>query len=210
MRIFALLCAATLVPACGSQKTLTEAPAPTVTIVVFGDSITAQAFVPAVTPSFADVSLGLRPDRLTTVVNWGASGYSTSIAIKIMGNIVRDHPEAGIVGIAFGTNDAYNNSISAATYEANLSAMVDTAKAAGKIVMIPTIPYSPKAELSGLPAFNAAIANVIAAKNCLAGPDLYQWFLSNPSEIGPDSIHPNATGQASINRLWAQAVSAVQ
>jgi hypothetical protein len=77
---------------------------------------------------------------------------------------------------------------------------------AGKVAIIPTIPYSPAPELSSIPLYNAEIDAVISLKGCLTGPDLYSWFLANPGDLSPDGIHPSDTGKASIRSLWSNTI----
>lgn len=58
-------------------------------------------------------------------------------------------------------------------------------------------------------AFETAIDNLTTQNKLVPGPDLYTYFLNHPEEHNSDGIHPNATGAASIQRLWAQKMDSL-
>ncbi len=58
-------------------------------------------------------------------------------------------------------------------------------------------------------AYETTIDSLTKVNKLIAGPDLYTYFLNNPSEHNSDGIHPNATGAASIQRLWAQKMDSL-
>ena len=58
-------------------------------------------------------------------------------------------------------------------------------------------------------AFETAIDSLTTQNKLIAGPDLYSYFLAHPTEIGGDGIHPNVTGAASIQRLWAEKMASL-
>jgi hypothetical protein len=58
-------------------------------------------------------------------------------------------------------------------------------------------------------AFLNAIDDLTSQNNLIAGPDLFTYFVAHPTELNSDGIHPNATGAASIQRLWAQKMMPV-
>jgi hypothetical protein len=114
--------------------------------------------------------------------------------------------------IEMGTNDAYNNGTSGlATFKKNMQLIIDSCKAAGvqPIIarLLSTNPTNAKWQVD--PAYETTIDSMTKANKLIAGPDLYTYFLSHPEEHNPDGIHPNATGAASIQRLWAQKMDSL-
>jgi lysophospholipase L1-like esterase len=114
--------------------------------------------------------------------------------------------------IEMGTNDAYNNGTSGlAAFKKNMQLIIDSCKAAGvqPIIarLLSTNPTTAKWQVD--PAYETTIDSMTKANKLIAGPDLYTYFLSHPEEHNPDGIHPNATGSASIQRLWAQKMDSL-
>jgi hypothetical protein len=82
--------------------------------------------------------------------------------------------------------------------------MIDAVKAAGGTPMLARTPY----DLNGnLPQYVKAIDELAGANQLPPGPDLYTWFKEHKGEIGPDTVHPTVAGQASIQRLWGEAIA---
>ena len=134
----------------------------------------------------------------------GASGSSsTRRALTQEDELLARYPGPGGMGLAFGTNDVGHKRTPAA-FKATLKAMADRATAAGKRVLVATIPYSTHADYQAVPAFNQALAEL----KLPPGPDLYAWFAAHPDQISPDGIHPTEEGNTQVPRLWAEAVQA--
>jgi lysophospholipase L1-like esterase len=107
------------------------------------------------------------------------------------------------VGLAYGTNDA-TFAVPIASFKATLQAMIDQIVASGRTPMLARTPY----DLNGqLPNYVRAIDELTAANGLVPGPDLYTWFRDHRNEIGPDTVHPTVAGQASIQRLWGEAIA---
>jgi lysophospholipase L1-like esterase len=115
------------------------------------------------------------------------------------------------VTINLGTNDAAGG-VAPATFYANMQTLVQAVIAAGKVPIVPTIPYSiDPTHLANTPALNGQIQALYSAYPAIVpGPDLWTFFFSNPIYISSDNVHPNAQGCAAYRTLWAQfAVSTI-
>jgi lysophospholipase L1-like esterase len=104
-----------------------------------------------------------------------------------------------------GTNDA-GGGVAPAVFFANMQTLVQTVIAAGKVPVVPTIPFSTEPyHQSRIPALNDQIRALYAAVPAIIpGPDLWTFFVNNPNYISTDQLHPNAQGCAAYRSLWAQ------
>ena|GEM_PF-814050 len=112
------------------------------------------------------------------------------------------------VGLSYGTNDALGGCDSSAlsAFYANYVTMVNAVLAAGKVPIVPTIPWGTASNLpTCVPEYNAEIALLYAAyPQILPGPDLYSYFEANPSLISSDGIHPSIpAGADAYRQQWA-------
>lgn len=109
------------------------------------------------------------------------------------------------VTINLGTNDAAEG-VAPSVYYANMQRLISAVTAAGKIPIVPTIPYSlDPVHQANEPALNDEIKALYAANPAIVpGPDLWTYFKNNPQYISTDNIHPNAQGCAAYRALWAQ------
>jgi lysophospholipase L1-like esterase len=88
------------------------------------------------------------------------------------------------------------------TFKSRLEQMARSILAAGCTPVIARIPYNKN---GNLPAYVGAIDALTAELDLPPGPDLHSWFRAHPEELGPDTVHPTAQGEASIQRLWGEA-----
>lgn len=170
------------------------------TWLAFGDSITQDAF--ATTVAWRDVLGAEGPQP----INAGVRGDTTTTALARLDGVLRDNPQATHVGVAFGTNDVWGR-MTVEQFSMQLQQIVDRVRAAGKVPVLATIPYSPESELAKLPAYNRAIARLQASNNLQAGPDLYALIQADPSLLGPDGVHTTPQGAQAIQRAWADVAS---
>ncbi len=112
------------------------------------------------------------------------------------------------VSIAYGTNDAWGNDGSGAeTYYNNTKYMIDAVLAAGKVPVLPKIPYSTNADVAGhLGDFNAMIDMLYEeyGEKLVQGPDFETYFRKNPEGLSSDGVHPSSEGYDEMRRLWAE------
>jgi hypothetical protein len=88
--------------------------------------------------------------------------------------------------------------------------MIQAVLAAGKIPVVPTIPWARTANVQSCgPGFNAKIQTLYAAyPQIVHGPDLWTFFSANPSLIGSDNLHPSTAGYGAYRQQWANAMLA--
>jgi lysophospholipase L1-like esterase len=136
--------------------------------------------------------------------NAGIAGFTSGNMVPYLAGWLQNVP-AKYVTINLGTNDAAG-AIAPATFYANMVNLVQAVIAAGKVPVIPTIPYSlSPTSLANIPALNAQIqALYLAYPAVVPGPDLWTYFMNNPQYISTDNVHPNAQGCAAYRTLWAQ------
>jgi lysophospholipase L1-like esterase len=84
--------------------------------------------------------------------------------------------------------------------------MITLLLASGRMPVVPHIPYAADGQHNYITNFNAVIDTLVASNHILAGPDLYSFFKTNPSQLQADGLHPNDAGMRSFNLLWAQAM----
>ena len=87
--------------------------------------------------------------------------------------------------------------------------LVQDVLVAGKIPVIPTIPWGRNAALqASVPAMNAQIQNLYTAfPSIIHGPDLYSLFNGNHALISSDDIHPNDEGYVALRAAWAHTAA---
>lgn len=183
-----------------------------------GTSITQATFKEnVVVPNVADQLSSRTPGR-----DWGIvrGGIGCIRSDNLAGTSLRKYLAAArsvdVWAIEMGTNDGWGGSnANVGTYTRNLQEMIDSCKAEGITPVISRpLATNPSAMASGsqwqLHADFAKAVDDLTSKNKLPkGPDFYTWFKDHPSELKSDGVHPNATGAASIQRLWAVALSAL-
>ncbi|GAC1413363.1 MAG: hypothetical protein NVSMB66_5120 [Candidatus Doudnabacteria bacterium] len=108
------------------------------------------------------------------------------------------------VDISYGTNDATAN-MAPATFYSKYSGVIQTVLAAGKIPIVPKIPWAAATTTEvNVPGLNTQIDSLYAAfPSIIKGPDFHTYFLNNPTLIQSGGIHPTENGYAAMKRLWA-------
>jgi lysophospholipase L1-like esterase len=165
----------------------------------FGDSITQDAFR---NPALAWNSAW--PQPVPPVIDAAIRGIDSAYALTRVDETLTANPGVTIVGLAFGTNDAFNQRTNIAFHE-SLTGLVRRVKAFGKQAIICRIPYNTYPGYEGVVALNQVVDQVTIEQNLPAGPDLYAWFAAHPNELGPDHLHMTEAGNADIQRLWTKS-----
>jgi lysophospholipase L1-like esterase len=108
------------------------------------------------------------------------------------------------VTLSLGTNDAAGSVAPGAFYD-NMAALVKQVLAAGKIPVVPTIPWSRDPNRAqNIPALNKQIQKLYKTfPRVIPGPDLYGFLEANQAYLSPDDVHPTVAGYAAIRTLWA-------
>jgi lysophospholipase L1-like esterase len=156
------------------------------------------------TPSFGVQVNAIVGNNTPVQENGGIPGFTSGNMTAYLAGWLQ-HIPSKYVTINLGTNDA-SNSGNAVTFYANMQQLVQTVIAAGKVPVVPTIPYStdPK-RMANIPALNDQIrALYLAYPVIVPGPDLWTYYLNNPQYISTDHVHPNAQGCVAYRTLWSQ------
>ncbi len=137
----------------------------------------------------------------------GHGGWSTATMLASIDAFLASFP-GRYFGLALGTNDAPGND--PAAYGANMTLLVNKVLAAGKVPVVPTIPYTGEPTHAGIPAYNAQIQALYATYGAklVKGPDLYTVIYDGRATMftNPTDLHPNAAGNAAIRQAWASAM----
>jgi lysophospholipase L1-like esterase len=164
------------------------------------------------TLNFADVVHTANPTFNPVMIRAGI-GCILSVYVSTLVSFYLDMSRgAKYWAIEMGTNDAYNNGVSGlAAFKTNMQIIIDSCKAAGVQPIIARLlsTDSSKTKWQVNYAYETTIDSMTKANKLIPGPDLYTYFLNHPEEHNPDGIHPNPTGAASIQRLWAQKMDSL-
>jgi lysophospholipase L1-like esterase len=156
------------------------------------------------TPSFGEQVNAIVANNTPVQENGGIPGFTSGNMTAYLAGWLQ-HVPSKYVTINLGTNDAANSGNAAAFY-ANMQQLVKTVITAGKIPVVPTIPYSTDPNrMANIPALNDQIrALYLAYPIIVPGPDLWSYFKNNPQYISTDHLHPNAQGCVAYRSLWSQ------
>ena len=178
--------------------------APTKTLLVLGDSLSAAHNIPveAGWVHLLEVRVGdMEPGW--TVINASISGEtSLSGRNRLPALLAQYHPR--IVVIELGANDGLQG-LPLTNLRANLAAMVDAAQHAGAKVLLLGIEmpvnYGPQYR-DGLRAIYADLAH---EKQAALVPFLLEGVALNPALMQEDGLHPVAAGEPMVlNTVWPQ------
>ncbi len=175
-----------------------------------GDSITAFAFGRTAVPGrrFAELVSQRHPGYFPAVIHGGIGGHKSDDGARNVELWVKNNPDARFWAIGYGTNDAAGNATDTSGFRANMQQIITFLTRAHRVPILATIPFAPDGNHANIPQFNVVIDELRREHSLPAGPDLYTWFATHPEELS-DGVHPNDKGIASVNRLWADAVSAL-
>ncbi|MFT3917145.1 MAG: GDSL-type esterase/lipase family protein [Anaeromyxobacteraceae bacterium] len=127
---------------------------------------------------------------------------------------------AKYVALAYGTNDGGAGLPADDAFYVAYRALVETVLAAGRIPVVPTIPWTaeePWRTAIGDPVtgpelgLNRQLARLKAdlraeGKVVLDGPDLWHLFEANPALMGTHDVHPTDAGYVEMRHLWADTL----
>ena len=113
------------------------------------------------------------------------------------------------VSIAYGTNDAWGDQTGADKYYENTKYMIDAVIKAGKVPVLPKIPFSTeKGVADNLPKYNAMVDKLWDeyGDKLIHGADLETYLKENPEYLGQDGVHPNSEGYEAMRKYWAETM----
>ncbi len=179
-----------------------------------GDSITAFAYdrAQAHQPSFASLIHTALPAYFPAMINGGIGSELSTDGLARLPEALALNPAYRFFVLGYGTNDANRGNMD--TYKSNMQAMIDMVKAAGKIPIVPRMPYATNTLYAMTGQFNTVVDELVASNHLLAAPDFYAFFMANQDDFTcppcgggrvTDGLHPDDTGLQAMNQLWATA-----
>lgn len=178
-----------------------------------GTSISANTY--KATPpaeNFADLVTKAHPSYTPAMIRGGIPCIPSTDMAKDIALYLASAGNVKYWAIEMGTNDAWGGSNGNLTsFKANMQTIITACKNVGVQPIIARVIATNKtlATWQVHPDFLTAIDDLTTQNNLVAGPDLYTYFLSHPSELTTDGVHPNAEGAASIQRLWAEKMNSL-
>jgi lysophospholipase L1-like esterase len=170
-----------------------------------GDSITANAMGHERTNDSYNQLVAKRVPHFPAFEMAGHGGWGTTQFLGIIDAYLADFP-GRYFALSLGTNDG-----DAGVFSANMRALITKVLAAGKIPIVPTIPYT--GEPSHVPVIaklNVEIAKLYDAfgARLVRGPDLYAILYAGRATLfdKETDLHPNAKGDLAIRQAWADAM----
>lgn len=188
---------------------------PSDSLLVFGDSISVQIFgsyFPGIqvypSPNYRQKIQATYPPNFPLVFNAAVAGSKAADGDAIVDQMLIDNPDPNIVLINFGTNDA-GNAVGTGVYSTAMQSIIAKVKAAGRVPMIPSIPYASQDPwMTNIPAYNAVVTGTLwGISGVRQGPDLNTYFQANQGELAPDGVHLTQTGLQSALNLWVTAMA---
>lgn len=182
-----------------------------------GDSITQDGMGHYEPENFMQQVNAAKPPFFPSQLNGGLGGWDSRSVLAIDPSTNRqylteflDAFPGHFVSLAYGTNDA-NGNLDGAVYRANLETMVKAVLAAGKVPVVPLIPWGCRPSIqAGGPRLNQQVQALWAAHpEIVHGPDFWSYFQAHPELMAPDCIHPTLPqGMAAYRRLTAETMLA--
>ncbi len=193
-------------PAGSANPPATPRPTPARTLLVLGDSLSAEYGLARGTGWVALLDKQLAQGKLSVnVVNASISGDTTSGGRSRLPALLKQHKPSHVV-IELGGNDALRGLPLRMTQD-NLQAMARAAKAAGARVMIVGMQMPPNYGARYSLDFSALFANVASAEGAALVPFLLAGVADGPqadSLFQPDRIHPKAEAHPRmLATVWA-------
>ena len=171
--------------------------------VFFGDSITSGVFdrAPEHQPSFAEAVAARHPGYFPATVGAGFGSLHHSDAVRRIDEVLALNPDATVVALSFGSNDW-----DPAAFRKDLLEVIRKVRAAGKVPIVPRIPYRADSKEDFAARLDAVVDAVTREERLVPGPDLYAWFRAHPERL-MDGLHPDPAGAVEMIRLWAEAAA---
>ena len=140
------------------------------------------------------------PTRWPSIVPAAIGGTSTVTAQDVIDDNLRYFP-GRFVTLNYGTNNHAS--------DFDMEPLIQKVLAAGKIPVIPLMPWSSGAMVQAEgPVINAAIeALYLKYPQIIHGPDMWMVFKDRPDLIPAGDVHPNSDGQAEWRKQWATVIA---
>jgi lysophospholipase L1-like esterase len=184
--------------------------------VFYGDSITAAAMAPYPLLGlgmFAQLVNASVPTHFPVQENGGIGGLTGGDGAAHIQTWLELFP-GRYVALSYGTNDAIRARPGepdlASAFYASYATMVEAVLAAGKVPVVPKIPWARTATVQANgPVLNAKLDELyLAYPEIVRGPDFWTYFQENQGLISHDGVHPTGPGYAAYRRQWADEMVA--
>lgn len=175
--------------------------------IFYGDSITAGGMMNCYGTGFAELVNQIDSSYFPIQENGGIGGIFSTDGRNNIDRWLESFP-GKYVSIAYGTNDSWGNQTGAEKYYENTAYMVEAVLNAGKIPVVPKIPYSTESGVNTyLDDYNDMIDKLYKEyPQVIKGPDFDAFFRENPDLLSSDGVHPSSEGYASMRELWAETM----
>ena len=176
-----------------------------------GTSISANTFKG--TPpekNYSDLINEKYPEFNPAMIRGGIGCISSNDLVNNLASYLKMAGNVNFWAIEMGTNDAWGGTNDGvATFKSNLQLVIDSCKSHGITPVIARVlaTNDSLAKWQVHPDYLKAVDDLTKQNNLITGPDLFSWFLNHPEDLNDDGVHPNASGAANIQRLWAEALS---
>ena len=159
-------------------------------------------------PTFAHLVNAKKPAYFPVEESGGTSYLTSAEGANDLKDWLQLFP-GKYVALSYGTNDA-NGCVNPQTFSTNYTNMVQAVLAAGKIPLVPHLPWGKTSSIQQCgPALNAQIDALYKAfPQIIPGPDLWAFFQTHQSLISSDNIHPTNAGFGALRQQWANCVLA--
>ncbi len=175
--------------------------------IFYGDSITACGMMNCYGTGFAELVNQIDNRYFPIQENGGIGGITSTQGAENIDRWLEVFP-GKYVSVAYGTNDAWGNPSNTEKYYSNTAYMVEKIIEAGKIPVVPKIPYATESAVGdNVPAYNAMIEKIYENyPEVVKGPDFETFFRENPDLLSADGVHPSDNGYAAMRELWADVM----
>ncbi|MBQ8927733.1 MAG: lysophospholipase [Oscillospiraceae bacterium] len=174
--------------------------------IFFGDSITAGGMHNCYGTGYATYVSQLDDRYFPIQENGGIGGITSTQGKENIDRWLSTFP-GKYVSIAYGTNDAWGNQTGPEGYYENTVYMIRAVLDAGKVPVLPKIPFATEEGVSTyLDNYNAVIDRIYEEyPEVVQGPDFESYFREHPDELS-DGVHPTSEGYDAMRQMWAQTM----
>lgn len=154
---------------------------------------------------FTDMIREKHKGRIPVQENGGTGYMQSSDGAKHINEWLAMFP-GKYVALSYGTNDAWNGMLPEEFYN-NYKIMVEAVLKAGKVPLVPTIPWSSKIEKiqeHGI-ELNKQIKRIYKEyPKAVKGPDFWEMYKKEPALLSADGVHPAwPEGLYAYRKAWA-------
>jgi acyl-CoA thioesterase-1 len=152
-------------------------------------------------PGFPEAVAARHPGYFPAMTSAGTGSLHHRGVAPLPDDVLALNPEAHVIALCFGVNDW-----DPAAFRKDLVAAIEKVRAAGRIPIVPRIPFRSDSKTDFTKQLDVEVDAVNAELGLLPGPDLYGWTSTHVERLA-DGLHPDERGAVEELRLWAEAVA---